>query len=483
MEVREEKMRRHFGSLFVFILLTALFLLAPTTHDDWYYEHGNTLFNLITVSSPSWYQNLNGRILGNALESITGGIHWLRAIVQSGIVFGIWKIAERTICASKCGSLLLLSAILIIPAEIYAQTYGWSAGFFNYVPEVLLLLAVIFLIFRAHEHEPGHTILLCLSVGLLSFCTQLFSENVTVINLFVGICLIVSGLVLHRKSFALPLAAGAGLVLGGIVMFLSPAYRSSAYYSAADSASLFETILGNYQTVSLYTFRIHILATLILTLSLVTLIFRSKDQRKNVSNGLAVVLMLCQCYFIVLHVILEDDINLHGQRMTDAIDFLVNAVYAICALLGILYFVKDKRTKFVSTAMIVLAIAYAAPLLVVAPIGPRCFYSTYMYILIGAFAVGEYTFASLLSKTDGVHLAATVVCGCALCLCLFVNTKNHRIYTQRIDTIQQEMASGETTIELRSYPYPQFVWGANSQTIGVYYYYDQPGDILFTYVD
>ena len=45
------------------------------------------------------------------------------------------------------------------------------------------------------------------------------------------------------------------------------------------------------------------------------------------------------------------------------------------------------------------------------------------------------------------------------------------------------MASGETTIELRSYPYPQFVWGANSQTIGVYYYYDQPGDILFTYVD
>ena len=59
--------------------------------------------------------------------------------------------------------------------------------------------------------------------------------------------------------------------------------------------------------------------------------------------------------------------------------------------------------------------------------------------------------------------------------------ENHGVYRQRMDAIAQGMAAHADAIALRDYPYPEYVWGNNSQTIGVHYYYAAQNDITFTY--
>lgn len=480
---KKNLLKKYIGFCIIFVFLIALFYLAPTTHDDWYYERGNTFAKLFSVSLSKWYHDLNGRVLGNSLVSMTGGNRPLRALVQALIVFGIWKLATQVIKASKCTSLLLLAAVVLIPADIYAQTYGWASGFFNYVPEVCLTFAILFLIIRSQKLPPNHVLLQCIPAALLSFCTQLFSENITIINMFFGICLIVAGIVLHRKAFAILPACGVGFLLGGAVMFLSPAYGKSAYYDSSASASLLDKILENYQTVSLFSLRIHFIAALVLTVSLLVLIARSQQCSKKTGAVLSALLVLCQCYFILYHVVLKDTIPFDDQTMTNSLDFIVNIAYVLSVLFAVIRLIDDRQTKLLASGLLILAIAYAAPLLVVSPIGPRCFYNTYVYILMSAFAVGEYTFGPQLSETGTAKLVCSVICICTACTCLFINTQNYTVFSERIDTISRGMQVGNHKIELRSYPYPQHIWGANSQTIGVFYFYEQKHDISFTYTD
>lgn len=463
-----------------FLSLYLVFFLTPTTHDDWYYESGNTLHHLLTVSVPKWYQALNGRILGNSMVSITSANRPLRALVQALLVLGIWIFAVKLVRACKGADLLLFTGILLLPAQIYAQTYGWASGFFNYVPEVFLTLAMLYLFLSSQKKK--HHLPFCVPALGLALCVQLFAENVTVMNMLIGCSLLVAGIVLHKKRFMILPAAGIGFLLGGAVMFFSPAYRSSSYYSAS-SNSLLDTILENYPTVSFFTLGYHYLATLLLTVSLLFLIAKAqKYQGKIIGTVLSILLLLCQCYFIAFHVILKDYLNLHGAILTNLIDFTVNVIYVLLVLFVIFQLIEDGRTRLTAAGMLVLAIAYAAPLLVVSPIGPRCFYSTYIYMFLGAFTVAQYAFAPVLAGRQIVTVE-TVISICAAALILLIQMKNYVVFIQRVQTIEQQMQYKSKTIALRQYPYPEYIWGADSQTVGVFYYYEQPNDITFTYTD
>ena len=64
---------------------------------------------------------------------------------------------------------------------------------------------------------------------------------------------------------------------------------------------------------------------------------------------------------------------------------------------------------------------------------------------------------------------------------LFITYQNRSVFIQRMDTVAQDMEQHVDTIALRDYPYPEYIWGCNSQTIGVHFYYSTFNDITFTY--
>ena len=239
------KHRRLLLPLCGFLFLAVLFYLAPLTHDDWYYEPGSSLRTLLFSSTPNWYHNLNGRILGNSLEGLTAGHKLLRALVQAVFVYGIWQAASSLLKIRTTGRLLLLPCMLLVPTGLYAQTYGWGAGFFNYVPELTLLLLCALLIQRWHAGACKHPALCSIAALLCALCSQLHSENFTAVNLVLGLILIILSATPVLRKNRTALLCGIGFLLGGILMFSSPAYRQGYYTVATDYVERFFENYGN----------------------------------------------------------------------------------------------------------------------------------------------------------------------------------------------------------------------------------------------
>ncbi len=76
--------------------------------------------------------------------------------------------------------LLAFSLMLILPSVIYADTYGWFAGFYNYATSTLISLFIIYYCINAiiyQKRRKCYCTILC-----LCFFGQLFMENVTLFH-------------------------------------------------------------------------------------------------------------------------------------------------------------------------------------------------------------------------------------------------------------------------------------------------------------
>ncbi len=468
------KHRRLLLPLCVFLFLTVLFYLAPLTHDDWYYEPGGTLHTLLFSSNPNWYHNLNGRILGNSLEGLTAGHKLFRALVQAVFVYGIWQAAGSLLNLGTTGRLLLLPCMLLVPTGLYAQTYGWGAGFFNYVPELTLLLLCALLIRKRQSGACKHPALCSIAALLCALCAQLHSENVTVVNMLLGVLLLILSAAPLLRNNRTALLCGVGFLLGGILMFSSPAYRQSYYTVAADYV---ERFFENYKIVSFYTLGYNTIALLLLTGSTVYLLWSRSGTCSRLQKGaVTAALMLLLVYFIGYHQLLGDNLVLRSHAITKCLDFLANAVYVLLIFICVLKLPLSVERKCRTLIPMALAICYAGPLLVVSPIGPRCLYSTWILMLLSGI--------SLTLEVDLPRIPGYVpkgLCAGIMLFFLFITYQNHSVFLQRMDAVAAGMAQHADTIDLRDYAYPEYVWGNNSQTIGVYYYYNEPNDITFAY--
>lgn len=473
-----QRHRKQIFPLCVFLFLIVLFYLSPLTHDDWYYEGGYSLSTLLTTRSASWYQGLNGRIIGNGLEGLTATHKLLRALIQALFVWGIWQLGSALLKLPASGRILLLAGVLLLPSGLYAQTYGWGAGFFNYVPELTMLLTSFWLIQRWQTGACKNRPICCIAALLCALCSQLHSENFTAVNMVLGVSLIIlSATPVLRKNRA-ALLCGIGFLLGGLLMFSSPAYHQS-YYTVA--TNYVERIFSNYKIVSFYTLGYNTIALLLLTGSTVFLLWRQCSTWSKLQKCVVTaMLILLLVYFIGYHQILGDNLVIHGHVITKCLDFLANAAYVLLIFFCVLKLPLSAERKCCTLIPMVLAICYAGPLLVVSPIGPRCLYSTWILMLFSGASLGAEAFGNALRVPAARPVSLSLSAGVMLFL-LFITYQNHSVFIQRMDTVAQDMEQHVDTIALRDYPYPEYIWGSNSQTIGVHFYYSAVNDITFTY--
>lgn len=127
------------------LALFFLFSLFPVTGDDWFREAlGRTIHSagdLIREVAYRWSTN-NSRILGNVLAYSSGSRPVLREALRASITLGVILLGAK--CSglfSLRGVFLMTACVLALPRAMFAQIYPWAAGFFNYVPPVMLLLA------------------------------------------------------------------------------------------------------------------------------------------------------------------------------------------------------------------------------------------------------------------------------------------------------------------------------------------------------
>ena len=130
--------------------LAVLFWLFPLTGDDWYREglgrELRSLGDLVRELIFRW-KTTNPRLLGNVLAYLSGSRPVLRWLLRTALTLLLFCFASKAAgVQSGAGFVLLTVGVFALPREMFRQIYPWSAGFFNYLPPVLLTLGAFSLL-------------------------------------------------------------------------------------------------------------------------------------------------------------------------------------------------------------------------------------------------------------------------------------------------------------------------------------------------
>ncbi len=380
-------------NIILFTLLTVLCYMFPYTHDDWAW--GTTLG---TDRLEALFENYNGRWLGNILVILLTRSRIARALAISiTLTFIVVMIRKNVQFKNKYSKYILISLLLLMPVNIIAQAIAWTSGFTNYVIPFLIVLLIIYLnrnIFLNNEVKISNKWIVPLLIS--GFACSLFMENMTIYNLILSIVL-VGYLIFKKKNIIWSnIAYMIGSIVGTILMF-----SNGAYYMVANSADAYRTIeQGNifarvFQTYfdtfyKLFIQNNYIMNIFICVISLV-LIYKYMKNAKNIKSYIKVILYIVSTVFVVYtsyiaFLRMGSNSNIFvNEDICKYFEGALSILYFISIFVTVLTCVGDKNIKKRLMFELISILIITGPLLIVTPIGPRCFIST--YFMFALFAI------------------------------------------------------------------------------------------------
>lgn len=467
-------------SLFaVFLVIIAMFCMFPITGDDWFREDvGRSIKSISDLVSTVFdkYMTTNGRILGNVLAYSAGSRPVLRIIMASVITLllsaAVWK---NTSFSSPCGYIIAFLCAFFLPREMFRQIYPWMAGFFNYVPPVVIFLFAVYIMRNIFSDEPlSDGTDAEISVFILGLCGQLFMENNTLCCLAAGFILIILHAVLHKKISKTTVFYTIGTILGAAILFLSPSYRAVSAEGSAYSSGLGGGIAGLIMSAKNNHFEVfwdfvggNTLLVAVITL-LVMWNFFAKKERVSLDFAAFILTVLGTAY-----IVLYRGFNLflgNGYLFSASCILWILGVFLSC-----LAFPEDKYAKLFGAFWIVCACIAAGPLLFVSPIGPRCLFASYVFtVLAGSTLIAPEKINENVKKTLNICTAVLLIV-----VSLYYASKYLPISKSaaaRYAAIEAAMKNGESSVTVTPYPNGNWLWEPETDKMESFYYYSTPGD-------
>lgn len=492
-----------FLTCLIIVALTYIYLLVmsygfPVTGDDWFFttrfQNEGFLEAIKRGITISWQHaiSLNGRYFGNALSGIFGCSDILREVFRCAIILGI-ILAVGKFCKVRDIYLYLITLILVIalPASIFSQTYAWAAGFFNYVPPVLFLLLFLVNIAPLYEEKPlddkwYHAV----ALFLIGIGSQFFVENITVAVCLLSVTIFLGYLIKYKKFSWKLVGYLLGTLFGGILMFLSPGYRRvgvDGYREVPRGIKeMFTTAVKNFSVVSKYVTEDNWLIIGILTILCLYLLYKIKAQNQKEKHfklfGFTALCIPVLYFYIYQNILARMTYRSYVLKLTFVLDVFANAVYLLGILLTVKFSIKDKKVQNKAFICIISILFLIMPLFLVSPIGPRCFYITYILMTCLVIQIINYIRDTYLKDLTCCKIPIILGTFAILLAYLWVMVWNGHAETLRVQYTEEQIQKHATEIVLPSYPYPEFIHGGNSPTIEQYYFYKKPGDIKFVFI-
>lgn len=458
--------------ILLFVLLFFLCRLFPLVGDDWFREAlGASLHSpgdLLREVAVRW-STVNGRILGNILAYSAGSRPLLREGMRALFTLALIALLSRlTGLKSGWGALLCAAALLSLPREMFAQIYPWAAGFFNYVPPVVMLLASLELARpvldgRPLEERPARGA----ALFLLGFGQQLFIENNTLYALCASLVLLAWYTLERKKLSPSLLAFFLGCALGAALLFASPSYRlisgeGGAYQSGLGGglAGLMAAARVNLPEVARY----FILDCPILYFgaTLLVLILAIRANRRTWADWLLLILLPLGALAMYWKL---------PRAMPAA------ALWWLAMAAALWRWSPRRLCRAWSLFLWLSAPVAAAPLLFVSPIGPRCLFLSYVLMLGTAGVV-----LRALEPDRRLWPAAAVPAALVIGFLVSVYLPLHQAELQRTQAIQAALRSGAAEVSIPAYRHDGWLWDADSAfKMEQYYFHLQPGDLTITF--
>lgn len=519
---------KEFIRLAIYVLFGAIVAYLayqlPYCHDDWHWGLPDRLKLMMNL-----FKNYNGRYLGNLTIILL-----TRSTIAKTLIPSFWMVwllheMERGVFSRrkagcrlfslKSGEIesrsdsfkvhadqifLLIIAILLLamlPEELFGQSYGWLSAFANFVPPVILFLCWFNLTEDVYTENCSQNILLfrnlspakMILIFLLGFCTQLFSENVTVFALIYAFWLIFYARLRTRKFCTPHIVYLAGVMSGAVLMFTNRGYRNEAGYKTV-SISISGMYYQLRDQIMDHLFLNNVVLNVSLALVIVCLLARAEASSSSKSSEAGkkhsllnafIALIVCGfAFYSVWHSLHPDWHFCSDEGTNNLVELLLCALFFVFVLIGI-WRTVDSPERIGICVLYFCAAASAAPLMAASPIGARCFYFNYALQCLTALKLAEYFlrgrkfsiwYPTLLTA------AAVAVMGAAYSYAFTCNGATERY---RLQLVEEAVESETEEVVLPYMPYPSCCYLSEPMNEGWMKYYKDfygiPQDMTVTF--
>lgn len=478
----------------MFIGFALLAYLFPYTGDDWAWGSRIGIERLQNL-----FADYNGRYAGNLMVLALTRSKFLDTLVMAASFVLICILSYRY-SESNITAVLLFSAFafFLMPKEMWAQAVVWTAGFSNYVPSALI--SVSYLVYAKESagmklYENNSVLKHGIWMFILGFVGAMFVENVTVFN----ICLAFAGNIFLYIKVRKMDYAHAGFLLGTLsgtyAMFSNGAYnkimQGTDYYRDTPDGILemMPFVTGQAENLTNYIIYNNLIFVVVVTVLLVILAVWKIIKRKKSPVGALLVAVNIGCFQMLRR---KDAIWPKAERwfglsdwMSGLVPTVIALLYVLSVLLAIWYFVEEKRRVKMLIPLLCAAVALA-PLLVVSPIGARCTFIAYAFMILFAADLFGYICKGIAIRKSLMSGVFGVVVLVQLLMFLRIFYPIHYYDALRLDFAKKQEAEGKKTVLMCDLPNAEYLWNAlpiyGNLTERYKLFYELADDLVFEYI-
>ena len=413
----------------------------------------------------------NGRYFSNALVYFATKSPVFRTIICSAVYF-LWYILytkifnfsnERKIYSDIISAVLILT----IPVSISFNTVMWVSGFVNYVVGMVIFLAYYVLclpVFHGKISEKGGIWHL---FGLLAgFFGSLCVENITLFIFIFCIFVFVFSKIRCGKIFSVNIFYLIGIISGTAVMLTNNHYFS-IFFKGEDSSgarsietSFTDIIMKIYTSIIPYYVKPFVIVNIITALVLYVLYFKKygMTDKKPKYSGLCISIVYLFALYSVFTSCIGDLFSFTTAKRTEALETALTFLYLV-SLIYLFYLLTDRNTFIRLVFYVVSSLVITAPFLVVNPVTPRCFFTSFVFWTLEAGELLAYAMKNINLNLKFQNMIKYTGIFSAVFLCLmysYINISNKYVDVLRIGYIKEQMNENSRSINLIKLPYPLY---------------------------
>lgn len=465
MGIQEKRERRELiiVSILFVITLGILVYLFPYSGDDWAWGSSIGVERLETG-----FKNYNGRYLGNLLVMLLTRSNILRVIVITLTLYGIVILASRFSSAGKINNsniYLAMVLILFTPRDIWTQSVVWTAGYSNYVISVVLILIYFYYIKKYFEQDSieknNKTSLIIFFLGLI---TTLFMEHITLYSVILGAFVIVFTKIKFKRIYSINISYLLGTVIGTIIMFSNGAYRTivegnESYRSIPKSGGFIIEALKSYFTVVYKQLALNnvilniILATIIILIVIKNYKKLNQNKIKYIIYSNLIIIIGYTTYGIIKSMNPEWSLFL---KYTKYFEGIFSIVFYLALISFVFYFIEDKAKKIKLLFLLGSISILVGPLFVVKPIGPRCFFVT--YVIFNLIVLELFTYLNISKNISIMKVIFISIISVQFVYMFSIYGYIYKINNERLVVVRTGIELEEKVIKIPELPYKKYVW-------------------------
>ncbi len=479
----------HLFTLFIAFFALMMSFLFVWTHDD-YWTVG--MYSFERAWEYSFFYG-NGRYLGNFFVNLIMCRFLLDDIVRMVLI--VIVIVSSAILADsyRKRSLLISSLVYMgVGVNLFGNVYVWGHGFYNFVPPVALMLLSLCLLKQFYNKDSVSAIysaILSIILFVTGVSQQLFSENSTTIILLISLITMIS-VAIKKRPIIPALAYFVSSLIGTGIMFILPeimgvSEKMDGYRGMSGISERIRVFIEN-TLISTNSISCMCMISILISLSLIILMWKKRYMFNKVFFVFSHVVLILQPVVSLLRFLFK--INTDGADIL-SIGGAGTLLLYFPIVIYLLFKLTDKNKRVFYLGTLLLTVASVLQLLVVKPIGSRCFFITCSLLGLITISLFSEVMNALSYKAQKGIISLLLVIGLGFYVTIFsVYGEACYVNNVRLKYADEQFAQGKSEIEIIKLPHERWFHYPNKSYAYSYRYdIDESGEILgektFVYID